>query len=319
MKTPKPMSGPALNARQVQYLRFCADGPPDRSLWLRDGARLGPAEGDPPAEATHLLAYRLGGDLKGEARDRRRVGVSDLIGLRACFAEPWRTLNARGLALAGHEPKKRLNTISLRCTDDEVAGLAEAAEAEGDNHISQTVRRAVARYLANRQLAFTRNAYSRPAQLPSLASMEREGDKVRRVWEGVKVAAGQGVLEAIGVRTPNPPGRRRAEMTPEELRGMAALHFIGGRMSVTDAWDQPIAFARATWSTLDGQPFEGFTDETYTATVGPYIEADAKGVFPEAHAPEGTVLRTLISRPDGTPLLRFTVVAGEGYSLGERP
>lgn len=316
------MNAPALKLRQVQYLRFCADRPPDRAVWLNNGKRLGPAEGDPPAEATHLLAYRIGDGedvMKGEARDRRTLAVSDLIGLRLCFAEPWRTLNAHGLALAGRQAEKRPHTISLRCTDEDVAELTETAEAEGDAHVSQTVRRAVAHYLANRRVAFTRNAYSRPAGVPSLGSMGQEGDKVRRVWEGVKVAAGQSVLEALGVRTPTPPGRRRADLAPEELHGMAALHFIGGRMSITDAWDQPIAFARATWSTLDGRPFEGFTDETYTATVGPYTEADAKGVFPQAHAPEGTVLRTLISRPDGTPVLRFTVVAGQGYSLGERP
>lgn len=309
-----------LNLRQAQYLRFCAERSPDRVFWTRKGKRLGPAEGDPPAEATHLLAYRIGdgaGAMKGEASDRRTLAISDLIGLGPCFAEPWRTLNAHGLALAGQRAEKRPHTISLRCTDEEVAALAEAADAEGDAHASQTVRRAVAHYLANRRVVFTRNAYSQPATLPSLRSME--GDKVQRVWEGVKVAAGQSVLEALGIRTPSPPGRRRADLAPEELHGMAALHLIGGCMSVTDAWDKPIAFARLTLSTLDGQPFEAFTDETYTATVGPYVEADAKGVFPNAHAPDGVVLRALVSRPDGTPVLRFTLVPGQGYSLGERP
>lgn len=150
------MNAPALKLRQVQYLRFCADAPPDRALWMRDGKRLGPAEGDPPAEATHLLAYRLGdgtGAMKGEARDRTTLSVSDLVALRPCFAKPWRTLNPYGRDLAEAGAGKRLNQISLRCTDDEVAALAEVAAAEGVGHVSQVVRQAVAQYLADRRPA----------------------------------------------------------------------------------------------------------------------------------------------------------------------
>lgn len=309
------MNAPALKLRQVQYLRFCADGPPDRAVWMCDGKRLGPAEGDPPAEATHLLAYRLGdgaGAMKGEARDRTTLSVSDLVTLRPCFAEPWRTLNPYGRALAEAGAGKRLNLISLRCTDDEIAALTEAAEAEGAGHVSQVVRKAVAQYLADRRPMSSRLAYSGPAALPTLGPQER-------FYEGVRVLPGQSLQAAIGIRRPNPQGRRLAELSETELRGIAAIHWIGGRMSVTDAWDQPIPFARLYATTLAGEPFEAFTDETYTTTFGPYVAADASGVFPHAYAPEGTALRHLVVRPDGTPLLRFTTVAGEGHSLGEAP
>lgn len=315
------MSATGLNLRQAQFLKSYVTAPPDRVIWVQGAKRLGPAEGEPPAEATHLLAYRLGDGasaMRGEARDRRTLAVSDLIGLRPCFAEPWRTLNPYGLELASARPEKRRNLISLRCTDDEIAALTAAAEAEGGVHVAEIVRKAVARYLADRRPMSTPLAYGASEPAPRMAGMKRKGEAGRH-WEGVKVAAGQTLLEALGVRTPSPPGRRRADLAPEELHGMAALHLIGGCWSVTDAWDKPVAFARLTLSTLDGQPFEAFTDETYTATVGPYVEADAKGVFPNAHAPEGVVLRALVSRPDGTPLVRFTVVPGQGYSLGERP
>lgn len=110
--------------------------------------------------------------------------------------------------------------------------------------------------------------------------------------------------------TPGPP--EGVALRPEHLAAEAQAHFLGDQLSVTDWNNEPIAGAQL-WLEVDGEPYTGFTDDTYSTPHARPVVADSLGAFPPLHAPDGVAVEMLLTRPNGARLLRWTAWAGEGY------
>ena len=115
---------------------------------------------------------------------------------------------------------------------------------------------------------------------------------------------------------PNAPRPRGGVLAfPVERGANAVLWMAGHHFRATGADRTPLPAAQL-WPVEPGTdtPKAVFTDDTYTMAFGRSVVADASGLFPPMHAPDGEVVEFVLADHDGRELLRYRATAGGGHA-----
>lgn len=224
-----------LSAKAQAFLAFVAASNPDRlrAQWLAEGGRVIAAVTDaaePPAEAVAVRLYRLhdgARTFKGAREARRVLGLGDLADLAYLWAEPLRSLNPEGMALAKAPPAAHVG-INFKAAPDIERWIKRRAASLGStvtNYLLKLVAADRARDRENVPVAY----YARPMSQPSASWKDSAmSDHGPRNWylriDGQVLEARWAERDASPFHLANAYAKtwRAEDLTPDEAAALAS-------------------------------------------------------------------------------------------------